>query len=302
MSKFQRTYNLSVQGRSGTIYNFSEPLTLVFNTESKAASGIASARFMIYNISKKKRDDIQFDRTIDIDDDKKIIRRVVIFKAGYELEGYKPIVFQGNIKKAFSYREGPNVITDITVMDGLNAVQKAQVLYSQSFPWDPVKQAETIINTMGEHGVKLGAIGSLFDNLKRTRGVMWLGSAWDVLKQFSYAQGGCASIHKEKIYLMGPEDAIVPPGEIPQLDSSTGIIGTPKRSGWIVNADMVFEPRIQLWQKLKVKSSINPDINGTFRVDGILHRGAISEAIGGGLITSFILYNGPGKFKEIPIQ
>lgn len=300
MSKFQRTYTLTVQGRSMRLYDFSDPLTIIFDTTSRLMSGINSAHFMVYNLGPVVRSDLEFDSAVDINA-LGVVKRAVSFSAGYASEGYQPVVFQGNIKKAFSYRDGPNVVTDIEVLDGLDAIQKAQIQRSRSSPWDPNAEALAIIQTMAQYGVTLGAIGGLFKDAKNTRGVMWLGSVWDVLKKFAAAQGGVACINQEKLYLMGPRDALVIFGEIPQLDSSTGLIGTPRRSGWVVDAEMIFEPRVQLGQKLKVASSVNPNINGTFRVDAISHRGIISGAKDGGVVTSFSLYNSPNGFDPVVV-
>lgn len=296
MSKFQRTFTLTVQGRFGTTYTFRTPLTLIFDVQKRAASGVNSGHFMLYNLSPSVRSDIEYDSAIDIDGDGVAVRRAVQFKAGYVTEGAEQLVFQGNIKKASFYRDGPEVVTDIEVMDGLSAVQLAQIASSRAYPWDPKAEVARIVQTMAPYGVKLGAVGSLFDTLQRTRGAMWLGASWDVLKKFAAAQGGYACIDQEKVYLMGPYDALVPQGTIPELNAASGLIGTPRRSGWVVDADMLFEPRVQLMQQLKLTSVVNPSLNGTYSVQAISHRGIISGAKDGGCVTSFSLFGAPKPF------
>lgn len=300
MSKFGRTYDMTVQGRSGRFYTFKNPITVIFEISIQAMAGAAvnTAHFMLYNISETTRADIQFDSAIDIDG-AGAIRRSVQFAAGYLYEGYQPVIFQGNILKAFSYRDGPDVVTDISVADGLDAVQLSQIYSSRAAPWDAKSEAARIVQTMAQHGVKLGAIGTLFDKLKSTRGVMWLGSSWDVTNKFAVSNGGLACIDKGRVYLMGPNDALAAPGSIPEIDARTGLLGTPRRSGWVVDMQMIFEPRIQVLQIIKVKSSVNPDIEGTYRVERIGHGGIISDAKDGGVVTSLSLNGGAGVLNMV---
>ena len=293
---------MTVQGRFGTTYTFKTPLTVIFDVQKRAASGVNSGHFMLYNLSPSVRSDIEYDSAIDIDDQGVSVRRAFQFKAGYETEGSEQIVFQGNITKASFYRDGPDVVTDIEVMDGLSAIQLSQIASSRAYPWDPKSEAARIAQAMSPYGVQLGAIGSLFNTLQRTRGTMWLGSAWDVLKKFAAAQGGYACIDNEKLYLMSPYDALVPQGTIPQLDATTGLLDTPRRSGWVVDAQMLFEPRVQLMQQLKLVSAVNPSINGTFSVMAISHRGIISGSKDGGCVTAFSLFGAPKPFVLVTPQ
>jgi hypothetical protein len=300
MSKFQRTYTMSVQGRSGKFYNLSYPLTCVFDIDIRGGSGVNTAHFMLYNLSPETRNDIQFDSAIDIDG-KVVIKRSCVFNAGYISEGSLPVVFQGNIQKAFFYRDPGtgDVITDIMVRDGLNAVQQAMVAQSRAMPWTGADQAKTLVDLFAPYGVTLGAVGTLFNDFKPTRGAMFLGSVWDNLTRFAVANGGCASIYQEKAYIMGETDALPTGGYLPQLNASTGIIGTPRRSGWVVDADMLFEPNVHLWQLLQLVSTFNPTMNGIRRVDAIGHRGTISGAKDGGALTSLSLYLSPSGFNQV---
>lgn len=302
MSKLQRIYTLTVQGRSGAFYELAYPLTLQFDMELQAGSGVNRAHFMVYNLSPATRNDIQFDSTIDITQGGDLLRRLVVFKAGYQSEGPLPIVFQGNIQCAFYYRDGPDVVTDIVVQDGLDAIQKAMVGYSVDGPWDPKKEATVLAKLMAENGVTLGAVGTLFDRFKPTRGAAFFGAVWDQLKSLAVASNGCASIYLEKIYLMGQSDGVVYPGELPQIDATTGLIGTPRRSGWNVQAQMLFEPTLRLWQLVRLFSTVNPTLNSVRRVDSLGHRGIISGAKDGGAITSLNLFLSPSNFNQVVAQ
>jgi len=287
MSKFQRTFKLTVQGKSGNTYVISDPLTVIFDVNRRAYGSLNTGHFMVYNLGAAARGDIQYDNAIDAE------ARPFQFQAGYISEGYKPILFKGTLQRALSYRDGPNIVTEMQVLDGGEAVQKAQIERTRNYPWDPATEIRQIISLMNPHGVTVGALGSIVQNMRATRGVTWIGSVWDVLCKVAAAKGGYACIDLQKVYIMAQNDALAIPGAIPQLDASTGLIGTPRRSGWILDAEMIFEPRVQLMQALKVVSSVNPNINGTYAVQAISHRGIISQAKDGGVVTAMSLQTLP---------
>ncbi len=245
MSKFQRTFKMSVQGRSGNTYVISDPLTVIFDINRRAYGSLNTGNFMVYNLGEAARSDIQYDNAIDAE------RRTFQFNAGYNSEGYKPVIFSGTLQRALSYREGPNVVTEMQVLDGGDAVQYAQVERTRAFPWDPETELRALVGLLAPHGVTLGSLGTIAAGMTNTRGVTWIGSVWDILKKVAYNQGGYACIDQGKAYLMSQNDALSIAGALPQLDASTGLLDTPRRSGWVVDAQMLFEPRIQLMQALK---------------------------------------------------
>lgn len=293
MSKFQRTFKMEVQGRSGRTYTITDPLTVVLDINRRAYGSLNTATFMVYNLAQETRSDIQYDNAIDAEP------RPFRFNAGYQSEGYQPLVFYGDLQRALSYREGPNVVTEIQVLDGGIAAQYVQVERTRNYPWKPEAELRSLVDLMKPHGVTLGSLGSIAAGMTATRGVTWIGSVWDVLRKIAAAQGGYACIDHGKVYLMAQNDALVIPGALPQLDASTGLIDTPRRSGWVVDAQMIFETRVQLLQELKVVSSVNANINGTYCVQSISHRGIISGARDGGVITALSLQTLPESMNLI---
>lgn len=256
---------------------------------------------MIYNLGENARNDIQFDNAIDARLNAPVGLSLT-FRAGYESEGYMPTLFAGRLLRAFSYREGATVITEIQVLDNCNALQYAQV--EQTFAADvwKTKRKECVQQLMGlmrPYGVSIGAIGTLFNGMQSTRGVTFVGSVWEVLKRLAAGRGGYACMDQGKAFLMSQSDALVVPGAIPKLDASTGLIDTPRRSGWIVDARMLFEPRVQLMQEINVESSANANINGTYIVQAVSHSGIISRAKDGGAVTSLSLMTPPDEINRI---
>ena len=298
MAKFQRTYTMEVQGRSGKIHKIEYPLTLVINITRRAWGSLNSGNFMVYNLSAATRKDIQFDYAIDAGG-KEGKGASFNLRAGYISEGYLPIIFKGTLQSARSYREGPNVITEIDALDGGDAVYRGQTELTRNFPLNPINDVGKLISSLNKYGVTLGALGTIITNMKSTRGVTWIGSTFGILKKIAKDQGGYACIDMEKVYMMADNDVLIVPGAIPRLDSSTGMIGTPRRSGWTVDAQMLFEPRIQLNQQLEVRSEVAPDLNGKYRLQVISHRGIISGAKDGGVITALGLLALPETMNEL---
>ena len=296
MSKFQRRFRMTVQGKSGKTYEIKDPLTVIFDVYRLATGSANTGNFMIYNLSPSVRNDLQFDYAFGE------TPRPFTFSAGYISDGYMTDLYKGTVRQALSYREGPDVVTQINVLDGGQMMQKSQIERTRNYPWDPKKEVKEIVSTMGKYGVSLGAIGSLFKNFKNSRGITWIGSTWDVLKRFASHSNGYACVDLEKVYLLAQNDAIDFPGAIPQLDSSTGLIGTPRRSHFKVNAGMLFEPRMQLLQQLKVASKVNPNINGSYIVQSIKHSGTISAAKDGGASTNLLLINPPEGKNLVSLQ
>lgn len=306
MSKFQRTYKMEVTGRSGQKHTISYPLTLMLNTSRRDFDTVNSGHFTVYNLSPDVRDDIRFDPAIDSfkKNPKLFLGLPFQLSAGYISEGYLGVIFKGRTKRAFSYRENGSgdVITEIEVWDGGTAMQYAQIERTRATPWTAVDEMKELIRLLGPYGVSFGAVGSLFANHKPLRGVTWVGSVWDNIKNFARHNNGYACIDLERVLLLAENDFLVDPGMIPELNSSTGLIGTPRRTGHVVDAEMLFEPGITLTQKLKVSSDFNPTVNGTFKVKAISHRGTISGAKDGGVITALSLFDGIEAMNPISSQ
>lgn len=281
-NKFLRTFTLTIQGKTA-VHEVTYPATVVFDINRRTFSNLNGARFLVYNLDQSVRNDIYKDPYPTPEDN---LPRKVIFEAGYLSQGFEGKIFDGNIKRAISYREGPDIVTEIEGLDGMNAVRETQIERTRSSGWDAATEMRAIAELMAAKGVTLGALGNVAAKIQSTRGVTWSGSVWNILKRLTTGAGGYACIDMSKVYLMDEADAFDSPGNIAQIDASTGLLQTPRRQGAIVDIEMLFEPRITLMQKISVLSKVNPLINGQFVVRGVGHRGTISGAKDGGVTTS----------------
>jgi hypothetical protein len=119
------------------------------------------------------------------------------------------------------------------------------------------------------------------------RGTVLFGNTWKLIQQYS---GGNAAIDNNRLLVLGPNECI--PGEIPVIDSSTGLLGSPARSNAVLEFEMLFTPQLQIGQIVKLESVVNRLFNGFYKVVGFRHEGMISPSVAGAAKTTVQLWLG----------
>src|SRR5260221_6321757 len=119
--KNQRAFWMQVQGATQT-WTFQSPLTLELEVERGIWQSISEGTFRVYNLSQSTRSDIYQDWL-----EQGQFRQITV-RAGYRSWATTPasltpgtqasiqalpFIFQGNIKQAYSQREGPSWVTTI---------------------------------------------------------------------------------------------------------------------------------------------------------------------------------------------
>lgn len=293
--KFQMTWTMNVKGRLKT-HNLQVPLTVVFNIYRKSLETTNVSNFKIYNLGQNMRDDLKRDPTFA--PDLQPLRRLE-FWAGYASKGYESMIFSGEVYKCFSYREGPDIITEIESYDGLQAIQRTQVEQTYSKGANSEAIYREMIGLLGEHGIKLGALGRIKGLIDTsTRGVVFNGSVWNALKK-SIGNLGFICIDQGKVYILSEDECIFAPGNLQRIDASVGLLHTPKRNSSMIDLDMIFEPNLTLLQKIEVVSTVNPDVNGIFVINSLCHHGTISDGVRSSVTTSVCGSNPQGTPKVV---
>jgi len=292
--KFQRNYELEVVGNDGNLYIFPYPLTLEFQVKRNVLASANTGNFRVYNLGQQHRNVIyknQFDINVSF--------RSLILKAGYG-EGQAitlPIIFQGNVMQAQSYRleKSVNFITEIDGYDYGWVMTNAKSNFSGAAYTDTSKvftQKQIIERLISDlkatvpldptnKGAQLaiGAISPQFD-VPFTQNFAFTGNTWDNLQKVTNNQ---AYIDNGKVYCLFENDVFE--GDLTIIDSQTGLLGTPKKQQNFLIVEMLFEPRLQVGQQVQIISSSLAQYpnsnNGIFKVVGIEHRGTISGAVGG---------------------
>ena len=275
--KFGRLYSMYVQGANAD-HTIDCPLTCKFQVKNNSLFSCGEARFQIYNLSQDVRNDIYKDAY------EQFIYKQIRFAAGYQADTSSPgaitlpIIFQGNITQAYSYRQGPDWITEITALDGGFALDNGTINLTKPSPYNFKDALSDAVKAMPQ--VKLGVIGT-FD-LTNSRGVSFNGNPWDLITQKIAPLEGRAFINKEKVNIVRQWEYIADAGTIDTISPDTGMIGTPLSQEGLVKVRLLFEPRLEVMQQIKIDTTAIPQRilrNGSFLILGIVHSGTASGAI-----------------------
>jgi hypothetical protein len=295
--KLGRIYTLTIYSGSPEFpipdVTISSPLTLKFQLSNNFLQSANIAHFVIYNLSAETREHLYRDYF-----DQGDSYRGIIFEAGYESEPNRPVVFQGDIQNAYSYREGPDWITEIDAYDGGMAIQRAQVGLQVESGYDIKSLIADMVQTMEPYGVSLGAVGDF--TAESTRGKVVSGNTWRQLVEMMAAKPYAVTpfINKGKVYVVNQNEYIAAAGAVKDISSDTGMIGTPRRQNALLKVTMMFEPRLEVGQIVTLHSD-EPSVTlamgkyGDYKVADVSHSGVISGAVNGNLLTVATFFLSP---------
>lgn len=270
------------------------PITIEFDIVRNTSSSLNSATFRVYNLSETNRNLIFQNRT---SINNLGIRRKVILQAGYNTalnrDDELSTIFRGDLLEAYSYRQGPDVITYINAQDGgfaaYNSVSNKTLDAGTTFRDIAIE----LIN--GLKGVKLGKVGDIEGTT--TRPTVLNGNSFQLLtkhyKDQVFIDLGKANIVNENEYIETNG------GKVLLITSKTGLLATPQRQGSNIVIDMLFEPRIIVGQLVEINAQFNKLFDGQYKVMGIKHSGIISDAVNGDCRTSLQLYIGNQLLGEL---
>ena len=264
--------------------DISNPYTIEFNINRHTLASLNTATFKIYNLGAETRDKLYKDLP------EFNPYRAITFAAGYD-SSYMPIVFKGNILTAISYKTGCDIVTEIEATDGGMATAAGLV----NMNWGITTTQAQIINDLckavpGTDGV--GFISPEYNKVTHKRQAIHHGNPW---RRLQIESGNRAYIDSGLIYVMHDYEAF--DDDVITVSAETGLIGSPKRSGFNIEGEMIFEPRMTVGQLIKIQSQINKFINGTYKVNGFTHTGMISDAVGGSCKTTFSVWLGADTLK-----
>lgn len=275
MDKLGRIYILKVSSPEGggDPLIITLPTTIEIDVTRNTLSSANVCQVRVYNLSQKHRNQIRFNAS-----DYGTFRRIELF-AGYNAN--PPKIFDGNISQAWSVREGVNFITQIECYDGgfafINGVSNVQFV-------DKTNQ-KTVLKTLAEDlpHVTVGAIGNVYSG-ELSRGNTYSGNTANLIRDVA---GEGFFIDNGKVNVLSTNEYISEIGEATLIiNSKSGLLGTPLLEQTIVRFDMLFEPNLNPGRKVRLESITEENFNYDYKVTGIKHRGMISDAVCGSLITS----------------
>lgn len=270
MAKLGRNYLLTVETLDGGTLIIQPPFTIEFDITRTTLSSANVCSVRIFNLSLNNRNNIRKN----VNDNS--IYRAISLRAGYG--DNLPVIFQGNISQAWSVREGVNFITQIECFDGGFAFVNGQS--DVTFPAN-TDQKTIIASIMGDlPKVSTAAIGNFLGST--SRGKSYSGNSADILREIT---GGAFFVDNEKAYVLKNNEYV---NDVPTLliNKSSGLLNTPVLEASIVRFEMIFEPQILVGRRILLESITESNFNGYYIVTSVKHRGMISEAVCGDLVTT----------------
>ena len=277
--KFGRNYRLTIESDDGEAIVIEPPLTVQFNIVRNTMATLNHMQLSIYNLSEENRNRIFQDRF-----NPRVYKRIIL-QAGYESLS---TVFIGNIFQASSARNGSNIITSIDARDG--GFDTTGTLTNVTLDGGSLKDVIRALASDFEH-VSVGEIGG--EEKQFLRPLVLSGNTYSIINKYTNKS---AYIDLEELKVLDDNQVIV--GEVPLINSETGLLETPKREDAFLTIKTIFEPRIIMGQVIEIESSVNNAFDGQYKVIGVTHSGVISEAVGGDCTSEFNLLVGSQLFGE----
>lgn len=284
---------MTIEGQYGTVWTPAFPTTLVFDVQRDTFASANKGTFTLYNLEQSARRAIYFDRFVNDQ------RLKIKLQAGYVGSPVLPTIFSGDIRVAWTQRQGPNWVTHIEAFDGGFAFYNAQADGLSLPPSNTIKApALALIAKLTPFGVTAGKISDI--NLPNSRGLPLTGSAWNALKGLVPGDGQMF-VDNGVCNILSPEDFLVTP-TVPIISSTTGLIGTPRKQGNLTSCTVIFDPQYivgQLANLMSLESWMN---NSRLKVMGLHHYGKISGVEGGDLLTDLSLFSGYQNSQLVPVD
>lgn len=272
-AKWNRNYQLKVATEDGGTLEIGLPFTLELDITRNTLTSANVCQLRMYNLAPIDRNQIRFN----VSNYGQF--RSVELKAGYG--DNLPIVFSGNISSAWSVREGVNFISQIECYDGGFAFNTGRV--NTSFPKGTDRQA--VIKGLATQGLpktSVGAIGSSYSGAL-TRGNSFSGPTMQLLGEYT---GGGAFIDGGTFYALGTDEYLTSPEGTLIVNAASGLLGTPVLEQTIVRFSMLFEPSLNVGRRVLLQSDTGDSFNGLYKVTAVKHRGVISAAVSGSVVTT----------------
>ena len=277
MIKWTRNYILSIQVEGGWI-DITMPFTLTFSISRNTLAQANTGRFTILNLSEDTRRKIYKDKY------KTNIYKGIELRAGYgDTKETLPLIFKGNIKQAYSQRNGVNYETEIEAYDAGFAYVNGNTSRAFAEGTSDKQILETLIKDLPN--ISVGKIGSFGDKLPRGNSMQ--GQTIELIKNVAKSN---FFVDNEKAYCLQENECYK--GNIQKITSDSGLLGSPLREETLLTFSIMFEPRLQLGQYIELESQTEKLFNGQYKVIGVEHQGTISDAQSGKCTTKVSLYYG----------
>jgi hypothetical protein len=281
--KLNRRYRLLIDvgtAEQPEVIEITDPLTIEFNITRGIHSSLNSGSFKVYNLSNSTRTRIFQDR-FRLRGSSLLYKRITM-QAGYN---QLATIFRGNLLQSFPFRKGGDIIQQIDALDGSFGLLNSFTSLTLNKGTTANDAIDKISNDLVN--IEKGIISQF--NLVFKKSLSLFGDTIGEIKKIIRGEAD-VFIDDEKLLILKTNECVE--GQVQLINSETGLLGTPIRRNTFLQVEIVFEPRITVGQIVKIKSSVNPAYDGTYKVVGITHTGTISGAVAGTAKTILQLFIG----------
>lgn len=303
--KLHRKYILTVQiNDSGDTITVTDPITIEIDIRRNTFSSAGTGVFRIYNLNPRHRL-MLIHELYDY-----VHYRQIVLQAGYADQKKLPVIFQGNVIQAYSWRERTNFVTEIQCYSGIYAIKNSKLQTTLDAGYDTRRAMLAVVQNMSRNNVSLGKIGN-FSTDPNPRGITLSGDAWQTLQDMA-GQDAQVYIDNEKVYVL-QKDEYSPTQKQFLITSTTGLLETPRRNQNHLDIRILFQPQINIGDlvniesgsldiglstaETRVRANSQAIYNGVRAVIGVNHTGIISGAFSGRMETIVNAWAGIGLLK-----
>ena len=300
--KFNKVFKLLIQKPFPDFQDYiliEPPMTIEFSVERHNRADANSANIKVMNLSEKTRQLIFRDRYQIWDPTSEIgwlnstapdgtksaflnSPRNVQLYAGYEHEADElSLIFNGQMNVGHSTRRGPDWITEMECQDpGIyQYVVRSNLTMKKNATKAEIIQALYQNFARVNWGQNLeGLISNKYDDLKGTgeRGIVLFGKTMKLVIDQAKDAGRDSNFYFDngRPFAKMRGETFGNPA-LTVINSATGLLNVPVRSGAQTTIQMLFTPQLQIGQRLSVVAR-EKVYNGEYEVIGIRHSGVIS--------------------------
>lgn len=291
--KFFPTYQLEIETSNGSIVipNNNRYFNITASINYAYSESPNTCDISIYNLNKASRDAIFFDAW-----DYFTFRKVT-FKAGYN--GNLQMLFNGNIKEAYSDRNGADVSTHISAWDNFWYINN----YTEKNIFSGADRNQVLTEILSDLKTNEDETANIImsdftDEPDNLRMETLKGRPQDLVKE-RIGQDASLFFDDGTIYVLKDNDAIGDENGIPVINSASGLLGVPVKRNRIVEFKMLFEPSLRIGRAFKLESNFSDILNGTYKVLSVSHSLSLGENIGGENTTTVRAWNSNQGFNFI---
>lgn len=251
-SRFNRRFELSVLIGNREV-SIGPPMRLVFSADKSIEGGLNTCTIRVYNLSPSNREAL----TKDVAQQKSIPLQL---RVGYEATMHT--VFKGSVYRGSSFREGPDLITELEGKDGYYD-------HRYSFTSRTVTNKKQALNGILQD-MPNTTEGKITAQTEIQRPKVLVGRSTRLIDEILGA-GETWYIEDEKLYVLKDDEVV---GSFrPVVSAESGLLSTPTREFSLVTFETLMNPSLKIGGLCELQTVTAPHLNGVYKIWSMSHSG-----------------------------